>query len=52
MCSHSLLFDSAPVALKVHIQVLPELFVSDTVDDWAQEPWQDVDNQVVGISDF
>lgn len=45
-------FVSASVAQKVHPEVLPELLVSDTVDDWTEKTGQDVDDQVVCKSDF
>lgn len=49
---HTLRFPPAPDAQEVHPQVLPELFVSDAVDHRAQEPRQDVDDQVVGKPDL
>lgn len=42
----------APAAQKVHPEMFPELVVPDAVNDGAQEPGQDVDDQVVCKSDL
>lgn len=54
LCSRGHLWqvDPAPQELKVHLQVFPELFVSEAIDDWAEAARQDADDQEVCKSDL
>lgn len=45
-------FGLAAAALQVHLEVPPELLVSKAVDDWAEKAGQNVDDEIIGITDL